>query len=99
MGKLQTITKYDKLNKIYVVKTDAPQGEIIQRLGRYEHGPMSAEWIGTSHGDYDGVPVYDDWRCSQCDYQASDRDTPPVFKFCPMCGRVIVGTNPEVQDA
>jgi len=96
---MSTLTKFDKVNKCYVVKPNAPQGELIQKLGKLEH-EISTErvgrWEGISDGDYDGVPVYDEWICSECGYMISD-DIPPQFNYCPKCGAEMEGSNPEVE--
>ena len=30
------LTQYDKVRQVYVIRPDAPQGQIIQRLGHFE---------------------------------------------------------------
>ena len=94
---MATLTKYDKVNKCYVVKPNAPQGELIQKLGKLEHGGLTGYWIGVSDGEYEGSPVYDEWHCSECGYVASDDDRPPQFNYCPECGCRILGSNPEIE--
>lgn len=54
------LTKYDEVRQVYVIKPDAPQGQIIQRLGRFEDMCDSHEADDDSVCPYCGREVVDD---------------------------------------
>lgn len=45
----------------------------------------TGKWVGEADGYADGLPVYDMWYCSNCDY-AVESDEMPTWNFCPNCG-------------
>ena len=54
------LTTYDIGRDIYVIKPDAPQGQIIQRLGRFEDMCESHEADDDNVCPYCGREVVDD---------------------------------------
>lgn len=84
---MERLTKFDNVNKCYVMKPDVAQGDHIQRLGRYEDkeeagtpiGAVPADWLVTE----DGYP-----QCGRCKKIITGHgDTRGLFTpYCPYCG-------------
>ena len=84
---MERLTKFDNVNKCYVMKPDVAQGDHIQRLGRYEDKeeagtPIVAvpvDWLVTE----DGYP-----QCGRCKMIITGHgDTRGLFTpYCPYCG-------------
>lgn len=79
---MERLTKFDNVNKCYVMRPDVAQGDHIQRLGRYEDkeeagtpiGAVPVDWLVTE----DGYP-----QCGRCKRIADLRRFTP---YCPYCG-------------
>ena len=54
------LTTYDEVRQVYVIKPDAPQGQIIQRLGKFEDMCDSHEADDDRVCPYCGREVVDD---------------------------------------
>lgn len=43
-------------------------------------------WIPVGYDGYaDGLPVYDEWECSECRFEVEGEGEPPL-NYCPECG-------------
>ena len=69
-----------------------PNGDIAIPIIDIEYAPTvkpecrKGEWIGEYDGYYDGEPIVDIWRCSECDKVFDEWDDKPDWKYCPNCG-------------
>ena len=82
---MERLTKFDNVNKCYVMKPDVAQGDHIQRLGRYEDmeeagtpiGAVPVDWLVTE----DGYP-----QCGRCKKIVDFGRFTPFTPYCPYCG-------------
>lgn len=52
-------------------------------------------WVPVSHDGYaDGLPVYDEWECSECRFEVKGEGEPPL-NYCPMCGSKMDGGDED----
>ena len=65
-------------NEVFETISEMPSADVVE----VKHG----YYIGEFDGYADGNPVYDIWRCSECDCVFEDWDEKPTYKFCLNCG-------------